>query len=48
MRRPQTGLSVLVQWAYICLLAIACLGILGLVLGAMGASVGWWVKVLGR
>lgn len=33
-------------WAAIALLTIASLVILALAVGAMGASIGWWVRVL--
>jgi len=36
------------QWASVVLLGVAAFGLLALVVGAMGASIHWWVLSLGR
>ena len=36
------------QWGSIVLLGVAAFGLLAMVVGAMGASIHWWVVSLGR
>ena len=36
------------RWTEIVILSIAAFGLLALVIGAMGASIHWWVVVTGR